>query len=464
MLRKHAQFFASLLWAFDMALVTTAFATAWLLRVHVVPAPAWVRAGEPATMLAISLVTFTLVFRAGGLYHSHRLTSRRHEIFALFQATALSLLLVVAATYFWRDERFSRLTLLLFGALSFGLLASTRTVARRLLAHARRRGMNLRVALVLGTGMVARSVVDRLERRPEYGIKVRGLLARDAAEVGGEVGQARVIGTFGDLGRLLEGEMVDQVYLALPLEQQGETAGLLEALATHHADVKVVPDLYQYMTLHGGIEEVDGLPIIALRNGPVHGWDAVAKRAFDLFFGSLVLVVALPVMAATALGIKLTSPGPVFYTQERMGLDGRIFRMLKFRSMRVGSDAVFRRTSAGDDRTTPIGRFIRRVSIDELPQIVNVLRGDMSLVGPRPDALRFIQEEQLLKQVPNYNLRHKVKAGMTGLAQVEGVRGLAPLEKRVERDLWYIQNWSLWLDFKILVRTALGGFLSKNAY
>jgi Undecaprenyl-phosphate glucose phosphotransferase len=256
---------------------------------------------------------------------------------------------------------------------------------------------------------------------------------------------------------------IDQVYVALPLDEHEEIRPILKTLATTTADVKVVPDYYQFMTLYGGVEEIDGMPIVALRHGPVHGWDAVSKRMFDLVFGTIILVAAAPVMLVTAILIKLTSPGPVFYVQERMGLDGRTFRMLKFRSMRTDAEATGARwASAGDPRVTPVGAFIRRHSIDELPQFINVLRGEMSLVGPRPERPVFI--ESFKKQIPRYNLRHKVKAGVTGLAQVEGWRGATSLEKRIERDIYYIEHWSMWLDFTILVRTALGGFLSKNAY
>jgi exopolysaccharide biosynthesis polyprenyl glycosylphosphotransferase len=211
------------------------------------------------------------------------------------------------------------------------------------------------------------------------------------------------------------------------------------------------------------VEDLDGMPVIALAHGPVHGWDAVAKRSFDLVFGALILLLAAPVMLVTALLVKLTSPGPLFYAQERMGLDGRTFRILKFRSMRIDAETRGAKwATVGDDRTTPVGRLLRKYSLDELPQFFNVLRGEMSLVGPRPERPVFIEEFK--RRIPRYNQRHKVKAGITGLAQVEGWRGSTSLEKRIERDLWYIENWSLWLDFKILLRTAVGGFLSKNAY
>ena len=463
MIRKHSQFFASMIWLFDVTLLIGSFAAAYWLRFHGVGGAQAVSADETARLLAMAVAIFSLVFRSSGLYQSHRLTKRLDEIFQLFQATGLSLLLLVAATYFFRADRYSRLTLGLFGAIAFVAMASTRALARNLLSRVRSRGHNLRYALVVGAGELGRAVAERLAARREYGIKVVGLLAKNPSKLGMHVAGAEVIGTYDDLEQVLGGRHVDQVYLALPLDMHHRIRDLMATLSTHTADVKVVPDLYQYMTLHGGVEEIDGMPVIALANGPVHGWDAVAKRAFDLVFGSLILLMAAPVMAGTALLVKLSSKGPVFYGQERMGLDGRTFKILKFRSMRIDAEVAGAKwATAGDDRTTPIGRFIRKYSIDELPQFFNVLRGEMSLVGPRPERPVFIEEFR--RQIPRYNLRHKVKAGITGLAQVEGWRGSTSLEKRIERDLYYIEHWSLWLDFKILVRTALGGFLSKNAY
>jgi len=228
-------------------------------------------------------------------------------------------------------------------------------------------------------------------------------------------------------------------------------------------DVKVVPDLYQYITLCGGLEEFGGLPIINLQSHPLAGWNLVFKRVFDVLLALVAILLTGPVMLVTALAVKLTSKGPILYEQERMGMDGATFHILKFRTMRTDAETSGAKMASKEDpRRTPIGTFLRKYSIDELPQFFNVLRGDMSLVGPRPERPVFI--EDFKKQIPRYHLRHKVKAGITGWAQVNGLRGQTSIEKRIEYDLYYIENWSLLLDLKILVRTALGGFLSKNAY
>jgi Undecaprenyl-phosphate glucose phosphotransferase len=256
---------------------------------------------------------------------------------------------------------------------------------------------------------------------------------------------------------------VDQVIIALPLEQQAVVKQLMEQLALRTVDVKVVPDLYQYITLYGGLEEFGGLPIISLQGDPMDGWSRVGKRIFDILFSLVAIALSAPIMLVTALMVKLTSRGPILYQQERMGMDGRTFHILKFRTMRIDAEVTGAKMASADDpRRTPIGTFLRKYSIDELPQFFNVLVGDMSLVGPRPERPVFIEEFK--RQIPRYHLRHKVKAGITGWAQINGLRGQTSIQKRIEYDLYYIENWSLLMDLKILVRTALGGFLSKNAY
>ena len=275
----------------------------------------------------------------------------------------------------------------------------------------------------------------------------------------------RCSGLMMSFSRWCNGSKFSRCFFALPLEMSSKLPDMLHLLLrTEPVDVHVVPDLAQWIVLGGGVYSLGSLPVVSLQDSPIGGWEALAKRLFDLIFGIPCLLFALPAIASFALVVKLTSKGPMFYGQERMGLDGRSFQMWKIRSMAVTAEvqtgAVW--AKPGDARTTRVGGLMRRFSIDELPQLWNVVAGDMSLVGPRPERPVFI--DRFKKEIPNYNLRHKVKAGVTGLAQVEGWRGDTSLEKRIERDLWYIENWSVWLDLRILIKTILGGFLSKNAY
>ena len=468
MLKKHHQFYASLLWLFDMAVVLATFAIAYQTRFfwqQQIPVRLGVSPTEETQTLLFSIaIIWTLVFRWTGLYDQRRTARYLDELFLLLKATLIGVVCLVAVFYFFRDLRYSRLTIGLFGAFSYLGLALTRGLAWRLIFTRRRRLHAPRRAIVVGTGQTAIELVERLDQNPYLRVKVVGLLDQNQPAPEAAVAGHAVVGRYDELGRLVRDLDIDEVYLALPLDQQHRITEALAALGEEIVDIKVVPDLVPYYTLRGGVEDFFGLPLVHLQNGPAVGWDAVTKRSFDLAFGSLALLLASSVMLVAAALVKLSSKGPVLYGQERMGLDGRVFKMLKFRSMRTDAEtktgAVW--AKANDDRTTAVGKWMRKFSVDELPQLLNVLRGDMSLVGPRPERPVFI--EQFKKEIKHYNLRHKVKAGITGLAQVEGWRGDTSLQKRIERDLYYIEHWSIWLDVKILARTALGGFLSRNAY
>jgi len=310
-------------------------------------------------------------------------------------------------------------------------------------------------------------VIETLHGHRELGFRLVGLLSSRADDGGGEVLGEPIIGQLADLDQILRSRRVDQVVIALPLEEQGALRGLMVVLSECTADVKIVPDMLQYITLGAGtagsIEEFGGLPLMSLQSDPLQGWNSVAKRLFDLGLSLIALIVTGPVLAICAALVRLESHGPAFYRQERMGMDGRLFHVIKLRTMRVNAEEEGAQMAApGDPRNTRLGAFLRRSSLDELPQLWNVLRGDMSLVGPRPERPVFIEEFR--RQIPRYHLRHKMKAGLTGWAQINGLRGQTSIEKRIEYDLYYIENWSLLLDLKILIRTVAGGFLSKNAY
>ena len=462
MFNRLQRFWTSIKVAVDVVMLTLAFALAYVTRFDVLEG--WPRppVRETVVTLALVLVLFPVAYRQSRLYATNRVRTHLEEVFELFKATITGSLVLVALTYFGR-ERYSRLTLVFFAGYSFVLVATTRVAFRMWLESMRRKGLNLKSILLVGAGELGERVVETIEHHRELGFRVTGVLSRDLLLPGTTVRGAPVVGTADDLERILGERPVDQVILALPSEDMPLMKSLMERLALYTVDVKIVPDLFQYVTLYGGLEEFGGLPIVSLQGGPLEGWNLVAKRAFDVLFSALALLLLSPLMLITAVAVKLTSPGPVLYRQERMGMDGAVFPILKFRTMRVGSEqAGPRMATAVDDRRTGIGGLLRRTSLDELPQLFNVLRGDMSLVGPRPERPVFIEEFK--RQIPKYHLRHKVKSGITGWAQINGLRGQTSIQKRIEYDLYYIENWSLLLDLKILVRTALGGFLSRNAY
>jgi Undecaprenyl-phosphate glucose phosphotransferase len=347
-----------------------------------------------------------------------------------------------------------------FWIFSIAGVSFARYAFREALRVARRRGYNLRYALVVGGGELAAGVVRRLKARPDTGIQILGLVGDDTRAAAG----AQSLGGFADLRAVLDAHEVDHVILALAHEEYGRLGGLLEAIGDEPVTIHVVPDLGRFTSLRGGVEEFEGLPFVHLRESPLYGWSRVAKRVFDVAFSLAALALLSPVLAALAAAVKMTSRGPVLYGQERMGLDGQRFRMMKLRTMRVdaerGTGPVW--AAAGDDRRTSIGAFLRRFSLDELPQFVNVLRGEMSVVGPRPERPVFV--ERFRRTVPGYMLRHKVKSGVTGWAQVNGLRGNTSLEKRIEYDIEYIERWSFWFDLKIIGLTLARVLFDRNAY
>jgi Undecaprenyl-phosphate glucose phosphotransferase len=272
------------------------------------------------------------------------------------------------------------------------------------------------------------------------------------------------LGTIDEIADVVLSHDIDHVFIALPLSRSGEMPQVYRALEHVLVEVQLVPDLPQLAGMKLRSMEIDGVTFLSLRGDPHQGWGKLAKRSMDLAVGMIALVVAGPVMLALAALIKLTSPGPILYRQQRTGLAGQSFDMLKFRSMRIDAESQTGAVWAcrNDDRCTPLGRFMRRWSLDELPQLFNVIWGNMSLVGPRPERGVFV--EKFRSQVPNYSQRHQVKAGITGWAQVNGWRGNTSLRRRVECDLYYISNWSPWLDVKILWLTIWCGFRHRNAY
>jgi exopolysaccharide biosynthesis polyprenyl glycosylphosphotransferase len=455
MLHRYSDVFRTLLGAVDLSLVALAWLAAYGLRFHAgIPAPL----GVPPLAaylypLPLILPLFLVLFHAQGLYQPRRMDSPLGEAAAVVRATALAIVAMAAATFFARNQSYSRLAIGLFSVLAPALVIGFRSSVRFCLRQARRRGFNLRYVLVVGSGPLAEIVVGRIAGRPEAGLRILGVVADGA--LGGMVAGARVIGGYGDLKSLLHAHRVDQLIIALSRHEADRFEKVVASLADEVVHVKVVPDLLHDHGLRSTVESLDGIPVIGLQETALVGWPAVAKRAFDLAVSALALVLLSPALLGIGLAIALTSGRPILYRQTRMGHDGRVFDMLKFRSMRRDAEATgVGWTQANDPRRTRVGRWLRRFDLDELPQLVNVLRGEMSLVGPRPERPAYI--ESFRREMPGYMLRHKVRAGMTGWAQVHGWRGDTSIQERLEHDLYYIQKWSFWLDLRILAMTLLG--------
>ena len=465
MLRAYSRLLEQLMLVADLVLVGLCWLLAYWLRFYVAGPPLPYADRGPVADYLLMLLPILLVwsasFRAFGLYRPRRIGSHLSEAVDLAKASTMGVLVLVALmTFFFRGYDYSRVVIVYFWLLSISVVWFSRAAFREGLRFARRRGYNQRFAVVVGDGELAATVVQRMEGRRDVGIQVLGVVGDEKDDTGG----VRRLGGYADLRAVLDAHTVDHVILALAHEDYGRLAGLLDAVGDEPVTIHVVPDLLRFASLRGGIEQFEGMPFIHLRESPLYGWNRLAKRVFDFLFSATVLAVIWPALLLLAAAVKVSSRGPVFYRQERMGLDGRRFEMLKFRTMdpdaEVRTGPVWARPS--DQRRTGLGAFLRRLSLDELPQFWNVLRGDMSVVGPRPERPVFV--ERFRQTVPGYMLRHKVKSGITGWAQVNGLRGNTSLEKRIQYDIEYIERWSVWLDFKIIAMTVVRVVVDRNAY
>ena len=411
----------------------------------------------------IAWAVFILNFKIFGLYLSSRGKPLWNEYFTIVKSTVISLLIFSALLFFYREQSFSRnMTLLFFGLSTLSILGS-RTVIRQTLMMLRRRGKNLRFVLIVGVNNLSQELVHRIEQNPEMGFKIVGFLDDLPIKRKPWMKSYPVLGNSLEVNHILETHQIDKLFICLESDSSKILDQILACLRESTVDISLVPELFKHMNLNAGVDEFDGLPIFRLTTSPLYGWSSIIKRTMDLVVSVLGILITFPLMLLIALWIKLESPGKIFYPQERMGLDGRKFKMFKFRSMRQDAEMRTGPIWAGrsDTRRTRIGKFLRKTSMDELPQLFNVLKGEMSMVGPRPERPVFIQEFK--KSVPKYAHRLKMKAGMTGWAQIHGWRGDTSLERRVEHDLYYINHWSPGLDIEIMAMTIWKGMAHDNA-
>jgi len=416
-----------------------------------------------AALTPLVIGIWVTTFSALKVYQSRRMLRRTHEAHLILKAHGVAMLFFIALTYLFSEYKYSRGVMIYFGLISAFSLVFFRLSLRNGLRNLRRRGYNLRHVIAVGEGKSLETLIARMDRFPELGLRVRGVVTREGTP-GQMIFGKPVLGNFVELTRIVRESPPDQILIALPRSQGPELDTILRSLSDETMDIQLVPDIHEYVTLGCEVEDFDGLPIVSLNDSPLDGWGAIVKRATDAVVSLIALLALTPVFAIISILVRTSSKGAIFYTQERMGLDGRTFQMVKFRSMRmdaeIESGAVW--AVKDDPRRTLVGTMLRATSLDELPQLWNVLKGEMSLVGPRPERPVFVQ--QFRSDVPHYMLRHKVKAGITGWAQVNGWRGDTALDKRIECDLYYIRNWSYLFDWKILFMTLWKGFVNKNAY
>lgn len=398
------------------------------------------------------------------LYYPKRVTSRKSQMYNIFRANIVGILYCTAGLYFIRSGNYARLFIIIFVGINFILELIFRLLITTILRRFRRKGHNLKHILLIGYGRTAEGYIDRICSHPEWGYVVHGILD-DSKRNGKSYRDVHVIGDIDDLETVLADNSYDEIAITLGIDQYERLEGIVAITEKSGVHTKFIPDYNNIIPTKPYTEDIDGLPVIHVRNVPLtNSFNKFVKRTMDIA-GSLVLILlfSLPMLVVSII-VKATSEGELIFKQERIGLHGKPFMMYKFRSMAVqkASDEKKAWTTPDDPRVTPIGKFIRKTSLDELPQFFNVLKGDMSLVGPRPERPFFV--EKFKEEIPRYMIKHQVRPGITGWAQVNGYRGDTSIRLRIDCDLYYIENWSVMLDIKILLLTVIKGFINKNAY
>lgn len=467
MSKRVTIFFNLSLVILDMFLVGLAFVLAYYLRLGTeYPPPLNIPPlSEYWGMMLIQIIAFSAVFFFQRHYHRQRAFSHFDEFSAVFTGASIGTLLSVALTSFtFKNELdYPRLMIAYAWGLTIILITLGRITHARIRWALRSRGVEEERILIVGPGEVGQLIEKQIKSTPGLGYRVVGFVAPNGATPSSGAG-GPILGRTEELPRLIREHHIDEVIIALPDAPHEQLLEIISQCQLGQVAIKVFPDIFQFLASEVRVGDLGGLPLLTVKDTALRGWRLTLKRGVDFVLSAIGLVLLSPLMLLIALFIKLDSKGRVFYTQERMGLDARPFQLLKFRSMFAGAEEETGPVWAthNDPRITKIGKRLRRFSLDELPQLINVLLGEMSLVGPRPERPVFV--EQFQKMIPRYMERHREKAGMTGWAQINGLRGESSIFDRTKYDLYYIENWSLWFDFKIILKTLVQILRDRSAY
>jgi exopolysaccharide biosynthesis polyprenyl glycosylphosphotransferase len=456
----------------DLVMLVLAFALGYLAR-RELPLIAPVAPIQPPDLLfyipilVLQTATMLAIFFLARLYHQRRAVSRIDQAYTIAASISIGVVMtngltsiVLKGTDIGSD--YPRQMILYVWLFSIIGVLIGRELHRQLAVRLRVMGLARDRVVIVGSGEIAQALVQHIQHNPQLGYRIVGAVNGPSVE---SVAGVPIIGTPDDLPRLIDQYQVDEVIIALPDVERLELTRLVAQCQRGRVSIKIYPDLFAYMEGGMSVDELGGLPLLSVRDVALRGWKLTLKRAVDVLGATLGLIVLSPFLLLTAILVKLGSPGPAFFCQERTGLDGRPFPMIKFRSMRSDAEKTGPGwTTQGDPRVTRLGSWMRKHNWDEWPNLINVLLGHMSLVGPRPEQVHFV--EQFQQHIPRYMERHREKSGMTGWAQVNGMRGDTSIEERIKYDLWYVEHWSIGLDIKIIIRTGLQMLLGKseNAY
>lgn len=469
MIKDNQQHFNRLHVLIDALIVVASWMLAWVIQFRILDATTGLTFGQYMVVLAFLVPVYLMLYMAFSLYTTKSVRRKRVELGKIVQANTIGLVLFLAGMYLIRSasnitDNYSRKMLFYFYIINILLEGLVRTLIRFVLQRLRRKGFNQKHMVLVGYSRATEEYIDRLKANPEWGYEIMGILD-DNVECGMRYRGVQVFGRTEEIEELLTRTSPDEIAITLGLSEYSKLEHIVAVCEKSGVHTKFVPDYNNIIPTRPYTEDLMGLPVINIRHVPLtNTFNAIIKRTMDIVGGLGAILLFSPIMLVTAIAIKATSPGPLIYAQERVGLHNKNFRMYKFRSMDVQSPRKERGawTVPDDPRVTPVGKIIRRTSIDELPQLFNILKGDMSLVGPRPERPFFV--EKFREEIPRYMIKHQVRPGMTGWAQINGYRGNTSIRKRIEYDLYYIENWTPGFDIKILFLTIFKGFVNKNAY
>lgn len=466
MIKDNQKHFNRLQIIMDAVIVACSYLLAWYIKFE----SPWMNGiktisfGGYMKLLYIIVPAYVLLYTAFHLYTPRRIQGRRVEMGNLIKANTVGIMIIISILYITRQHDFSRDMFFIFYVINTGAIVVVRLGIKTILRKIRKGGYNQKHILLIGYSRAAEGYIDRIVGNPQWGYKIRGILDDNIA-AGTRYKGVQVLGTIGNLEYILPENKLDEIAITLSINEYSKLEKIVNACEKSGVHTKFIPDYNNIIPTKPYTEDLLGLPVINIRYVPLtNTFNIIIKRAVDIFGALCGIIVASPIMLVTAVAIKLTSKGPLIFKQERIGFHNKPFKMYKFRSMVVQEDTEEEKgwTTKHDPRVTKIGKIIRRTSIDELPQLFNILKGDMSLVGPRPERPQFV--EKFKEEIPRYMVKHQVRPGLTGWAQVNGLRGDTSIEKRIDYDLYYIENWTFGFDVKIMFLTIFKGFVNKNAY
>lgn len=469
MIKNNQKYLNGLHVVIDALIIAASYILAWWIKFQtpvgrVKPGDFYLSMETYFAAIPYIVAGYLVIYKVCKLYTAKRGSGPGGELFRIVEANIIGAVSLTSVLFVIWQQHFSRSMIAMFVVLNITLTAAFRFSLRGVLVIARRKGYNMKHVLLVGYSRAAEEYIDRIRANPQWGYVIHAILD-DTVPRGTLYKGIKVVGRIENLEFILPENKLDEIAITLPLNQYGRLTDIVSLCEKSGVHTKFIPDYNSIIPSRPYTEDLMGLPVINIRNVPLTRMsNRVCKRALDLVGASLGLILVSPLLLVIAILVKTTSKGPVIFTQERIGRHNKPFHMYKFRSMQMQSEADEKKgwTTKDDPRVTKVGKFIRRTSLDELPQLFNILKGDMSLVGPRPERTQFV--EKFKEEIPRYMIKHQVRPGLTGWAQVNGYRGDTSIRKRIDYDLYYIENWTFGFDIRIIFLTIFKGFVNKNAY